>query len=580
MIYNDTSLQKKLYKPFSNDLNSAEFFIYLKKVLLSDKPFISTMLIYGVVISILSLATPISVQLLVNSVSFTAMLQPILVLGSILLLMVSIYGLVSVLQFYIAEIFQRRFFARMSFEVGMHLLNAEHQTFEEANQTEMVNRFFETITIQKIIPKLFSKTFTIIIQSLAGLALIACYHPFFLIFTLGIPLAIFLIWKKFSPKTIKHSFLESRRKYDLVGWFEDIARNHLMFKSKQGREYAKYKIDFLTGLYLKERKSHFSGLFSQVILLYILYSFTTAFLLMLGGWLVLKSQLSLGQLVAAELVISAIVYNISNLGRDFESFYDLISSSEKLSQFQNIPHEKSDGEIILKEIKEIKFENTTYHYFDHEYNFNLKFLQDKNYLIFTNGYSTKKIITEMLLGFRSPISGRLSINGISIDEFNKYELRSHIYIIDNLPLIEGTLREYLTFNRREISDNEIITTLEKVGIDNKAIAMSKEGLDLRIIPSGWPFSESDKILLKVARCLLNNPSVIIADEVLDMLEPKIRYKVLYHLTKEHSASFIYFSHYYEDSDIFDKKLFVEKNFSKEINGLEDFNKLQRCKDEK
>lgn len=573
MNYNYSTLKQKLYKPFGNDINRPEFLPFFKKILFADKKFLLTAVIYGITISVLSLAAPISVQLLINSVSFTAMLQPILVLGAILLMMVSLYGLVSVLQFYVTEIFQRRFFARMGYKVGMSLLNAEHKTFEEANQTEMVNRFFETITIQKTIPKLFGKTFTTLFQSFAGLFLIACYHPFFLIFSLGIPLALFAIWKLFSSKAIIQSFFESRRKYDLVGWLEDIARNHLLFKTREGREYAKFKIDFLTGLYLKERQLHFRGLFSQVVLLYILYAVATAFLLVFGGWLVLKSQLSLGQFVASELVISAILYNISNLGRDFENFYDLISASEKLSQFHNIPREKGVMGAVPEKVNEIRFDKVIYRYLEHEYQFNLKFVRGNNYLIFTNGYSTRKVVIEMLLGFRSAISGNLTFNGSDIDSFNKYDLRSRIGVIDNSPLIEGTLREYLTFNRSDISDNRVMMILEKVGIADE-VMNSKDGLNLRIIPSGWPFSESEKILLKVARVLIHEPQIIIADEVLDMLTPGIRRKVLHYLTKEHQSTFLYFSHRYDDFEEFDQKLFVEKTLSYEVKGIEEFNKLK------
>jgi putative ABC transport system ATP-binding protein len=574
MQYNDSSLRKKLYKPFSNDLENADYVLFLKRILLEDKIILITMMIYGVAISILSLAAPISVQLLINSVSFTAMLQPILVLGGILLTMVTIYGVLNILQFFISEIFQRRFFARMSCEVGMSLLNSEHKAFEESNRTELVNRFFETITIQKTIPKLFSKTFTVILQSFAGLFLIACYHPFFLIFSLGIPLAIFFIWKIFAPKAIKHSFLESRRKYDLVGWLEDIARNHILFKSKQGRDYAKFKIDCLTGLYLSERKFHFKGLFCQVILLFVLYAISTTLLLVLGGWLVLKNQLTLGQLVASELVISAIVYNISGLGRDFESFYDLITSTEKLSQFQNIPHEISSGKNLPAQIEEIKFENVLYRYLDHEYRFNFEFIVNNNYLVVTNGYSTKKIISELILGFRSAISGRVTINNEDINNFDKYDLRSRVEVIDNSPLIEGTIREYLTFNNNNISDNYLMMILETVGI-SELVLKSKDKLDLRIIPSGWPLSESEKILLKVARSLIHQPQVIIADEVLDMLETKMREQILYYLTKENQAIFIYFSHRYDNTEKFDKEIFVEKTFSQEIKNIDDFNKIQR-----
>lgn len=563
---------EKLYKPFSNDVFSADFMVFLKKILSSDKNFLFSIIVYGIAISILGLASPVSVQLLINSVSFTAAFQPVLVLGLILLFLVIIFGIANIMQFYIAELFQRRFFSRMSAEVGMSLLNAEHKTFEEANQTEMVNRFFETTMIQKTIPKLLGKTFNVVLQSITGLILISFYHPFFLLFSVGIPLFVFLIWKFFSTKAIMHSFIESRRKYDVAGWLEDIARNHILFKSKEGREYAKFKIDFLTGLYLRERKLHFRGLFSQTILMFVLHAILTALLLILGGWLVLKGQLSIGQLVAAELVISVILYNISNLGSDFESLYDLIASCEKLSQFQNIPEEKAGGSSLPEQIEEIEFDDVSYHYTNHKYQLNLQFLKGKNYLIFTSGYSTRKVLIEMMQGFRLADSGAIKINGVDMNVFDKYELRSRIAIIDNSPLIEGTVREYLTFNDDVISDNYVMTVLENIGIADQ-IVNSKEGLGLRIIPSGWPFLETEKILLKVARALISKPQVIIADEVLDMLEQNIRKQVLYYLTKQEKATFLYFSHHFDDSGNFDHQILVEKTHSKEITKMEEIYKI-------
>ena len=174
----------------------------------------------------------------------------------------------------------------------------------------------------------------------------------------------------------------------------------------------------------------------------------------------------------------------------------------------------------------------------------------------------------MLLGFKLATAGRISLNGINIDNFEKYQLRSRIAVIDNSPLIEGTLREYLSFNQAHIQDNHLMMVLQNLGLA-EAILSSEDNLDLRIIPSGWPFLESEKILLKVARALINKAQIIVADEVLDMLEPKVRQKVLHYLTKESQATFIYFSHRYDNFDYFDHKLLVEKTFSKPINNIEE-----------
>ncbi len=566
--------EKKLHKPFSNDIDKPEVFLFLKKILAKDSAFLWMSVVYGLVISLLALAVPMSVQFLINSVSFTAMLQPIIVLGAVLLILLTFSGILNALQFYVTEIFQRRFFARMASEVGLSLLNAEYKTFEEANQTEMVNRFFEAITIQKTIPKFLTKTFVLLLQSLVGLILVTFYHPLFLVFSLLVISALWLIWSLYYRKALISSFYESRRKYDIVGWLEDIARGHAIFKSSTGYDYAKFKIDFLTGQYLKERKKHFRNLFSQVILLLSLYAIASVILLVAGGWLVLKGQLTIGQLAAAELILSAALYGFSQFGRDFENFYDLVSSCEKLSQFQNIPSEKRGGDLLQEIPFNIKFENAKYRYLERNYNFNLHLESGKNYVISTGGFSTKKIFIDLLSGFREPSYGSIEVNGVDLRTFDQYDFRSKIAVIDNSALIEGTVGEYLTFGDARISQGAVSQALQITGLD-RLILKSPEGLNLRMIPSGWPFSESEKILLKIARILIQKPKLIIITEVLDMLVLGARQDILRYLTKEHSATVIYFSHRVDGMIDFDHYVFLDKAKHHEFTSIEKLDEFEK-----
>lgn len=566
--------EDKLYKPFSNDLDNPKPLFFLKKILLKDSSFLWMSVVYGLVISLLALAVPISVQLLINSVSFTAMIQPVIILGTVLFIILVFSGVLNALQFYVTEIFQRRFFSRMAAEVGMSLLNAEYKTFEEANQTEMVNRFFEAVTIQKTIPKFLTKTFSVFLQAIVGLVLVTFYHPIFLVFSLLVIASLWLIWSIYYEKALVSSFYESRRKYDIVGWLEDIARGNMIFKSSPGYDYAKSKIDFLTGQYLKERKKKFISVFSQVVLLLTLYALASVLLLVVGGWLVLKGQLTIGQLVAAELILSSVLYGFSQFGRDFENFYDLVASCEKLSQFQNIPSDKKGGEEVKEEAWDIAFSEVYYKYLDREYRFSVNFESGKNYVISTGGFSTKKIFLDLICGFRDPIYGSIEINGADVRSYDPYSFRSKIGIIDNSNLIEGTLEEYLTFGNQEIPQSLINWALKVTDLD-RVVLKSKDGLNLRIIPSGWPFSESEKILLKIARILIHKPKVIIITEALDMLVLAARKKILHYLTKEHDATVIYFSHRVDDMMGFDEYLFLEKIRHHSFSSIEELDQFER-----
>lgn len=306
----------------------------LRKILYRESSFFWMSIIYGVAISFLSLAVPLSVQFLINSVSFTAIMQPAIVLGAVLLILLTFWAALNALQFFVTEVFQRHFFARIASEVTILLLKSKQQNSEN---NEIVNRFFETVTIQKIIPKFLTKTFSTFLQGFIGLILVSFYHPIFFLFSLVIALSLWLVWSRFYKQAIVSSFAKSQTKYEIVRCLEEISQNKDLSNLN-----AEQKVNSLTGNYLKERKSRFRSLFLQVILLLALYVFASVSLLIIGAWLILKGQLTIGQLVAAELILSVILYNFSQLGRDLESFYDLIASCQKLSKFYNFSLKKDD----------------------------------------------------------------------------------------------------------------------------------------------------------------------------------------------------------------------------------------------
>ena len=478
------------------------------------------------------------------------------------------------MQFYISEIFQRKFFARMSADITLATVKARHENFEESNQTEFVNRFFDVITIQKSLPKILIKSFTLILQTIAGLILVAFYHPILLVFSLLIIISIILIWKSFCKKGFITKFYSSRRKYDMAGWLEDIARNNSLFKSEIGQKYAIFKTDFLTEQYLEERKSHFSQLFAQFSLMLALYAVASSLLLIIGGYLVTKGQLSIGQLVASELILSTTLYGISQLGRDFETFYDIVGACEKLSQFYNIPQENTGVEKIDTDHIDIKFNHVVDIYFEREFKFNFSLKHHKNYIISTHNLSSQKILIELLYCLRKPVRGTLEFNNIEIENIDIANLRSKIALIDNSSFIEGNIEEYLTFNNKNISKKLINEVLQVTGLD-KALQRFNEGLNLRIIPTGYPLSESEKILLKIARALLQEPKIIIITEVLDMLGLKTRQNMIKFLTKNHNSTVIYFSNRRDDMHDFDEYIFIDEDRTHNFKSIDELDKFEQ-----
>ncbi|MBU6141095.1 MAG: HlyD family efflux transporter periplasmic adaptor subunit [Proteobacteria bacterium] len=450
-----------------------EIILFLKKILRSDSSFFWMSLIYSLAIGFLSLAAPLSVQFLINSIAFTAMLQPAFVLGLVLLILLSFWAALNALQFFITEIFQRRFFARMAAEISISLLKSKKQKPEES---ETVNRFFETITIQKTIPKFLTKTLYTLLQGAIGLILVSFYHPIFFIFSLSVALCLWLIWSRFYKEAIFSSFSESERKYDLVGCFEEIVQGEIPSDLR-----SEEKINSLTGKYLKERKKHFKSLFRQVILLLILYVVASVILLVMGSWLVLKGQLTLGQLVAAELILSVALYGFSQLGRDFENFYDLIASCQKLSKFYNFAFEKKDFEPFTN-LGQIKLPNPLKAL--------PKFILISLLLVslilgFTPWQQTSKGLGHIIASdpndraqtISAPINGRIKKwyvrDGSSVKKDDKL-----LEIVDNDPLILERIRSERDAKKRKFDVTQIASETAKINYHRQESLFAK-GLSSR-----------------------------------------------------------------------------------------------------
>jgi putative ABC transport system ATP-binding protein len=153
-------------------------------------------------------------------------------------------------------------------------------------------------------------------------------------------------------------------------------------------------------------------------------------------------------------------------------------------------------------------------------------------------------------------------------------LRSKIALIDNSSFIEGNIEEYLTFNNKNISKKLINEVLQVTGLD-KALQRFNEGLNLRIIPTGYPLSESEKILLKISRALLQEPKIIIITEVLDMLGLKTRQNMIKFLTKNHNSTVIYFSNRRDDMHDFDEYIFIDEDRAHNFKSIDELDKFEQ-----
>lgn len=297
---------------------------------------ISSLLVYSILLGALSLALPTAVQVMVNSIAMAQLIQPLVVLSIFLLTVLLLEGVTKLLRAYTAEILARRVFARVAEDFCARLPQLHRGTQDRFDLSERSQRFFETITLQKTIEVLAVDGLGLLISTAAGLALLTLYHPLLFLFGLAL-IAGFGIIAWSGKGAFASANDESGSKYRVAAWIRELSVHADSFRSPCGQRLARQRGDYLVSGYLRARKLHFRKLFRQLFSGVVLYALAMVLLLGLGGYLVMQGELSLGQLVAAELVVGIVVKGFTKIGKHLEKLYDLHAGLEKIGMVVDLP---------------------------------------------------------------------------------------------------------------------------------------------------------------------------------------------------------------------------------------------------
>lgn len=498
----------------------------LKDILKPERSFYLTSIVYSIGVSLLSLAIPISVQSLVNTVTFGVLTQPLIVLSFVLLGLLLLSGTLKALRVYILELFQREFYARTTSDIALRILNSDHLSLKEHNGEELTNRYFDVMTVQKKATVLLTDGLAFFLQTLVGLILLGFYHPYFLAFDLILILLIYFVIILFGKRAIDTAIYESKSKYEVADWLYEMARYDLYFKSKKRKSWAIQFSDRLINKYLDKREIHFKELFTQTIILLVIYALMSALILGLGGYLVIDGQLTLGQLVAAELVVTVILTSFAKMGKYLESFYDLCAAVEKISKFYELKLEKNDlAENKLFHSGEIHFNNIQHKDYGRTCLLDYKFDAEKIYFLSTILNSNKVIFLNLISAIIKPQKGEIFIDGLSLQEINPNEIRDYIYIVSKPNLYRASLESNIHSINCSIKNSQLDDVLDIVGLGDLREHFI-EGLEQVILSSGHPLWTSQLLKLEVAKALLSESKLIILTENFDMIEKQTRDNIL------------------------------------------------------
>lgn len=502
---------------------------YLWRILFAERRDLLIVFSYSILTSVLSLVVPLSSQAIVNAVALGVFSQQLVVLCMVVFAVMIVLAIFTVLERYVIDMIQRRIFVRSSFDITYRLPMMKLAATRETYAPELVNRFFDVMTIQKSLGKFLMEGINALLALGTGLILLGFYHPFFLIYDIGFVIFLPLLTFVLGRGAIKTAITVSKRKYEAASWMEDVARNLLGFKLTGARDFAFDRIDAVAADYVVARQRHYVILARQIMGSMLFKAAATVGILGLGGALVLEQQISLGQLVAAEIVIIMILGALEKLINQLDLYYDLIAALDKLSIIAEQPLEEIGGEAVPAahdggsiELVDVRLD------LDGKTVLNgvtFTVLPGSHVSIVGPSGAGKTTLLLTMAGLFDTYQGDAHINGVDVRHADLRSLRDRIgLVVPDHQLIEGTIADNITLGRPFTRD-DIRWALSMTHLE-EAMRELPDGLMTHVAATGeaLPYGMRRRILF--ARMIVHKPDVLLIDEAFDGVEDSVKLTIL------------------------------------------------------
>lgn len=500
------------------------------RLLRPDRKDIIHIYMYAVLIGLVSLAGPLGVQAIINLIAGGEFNASLVILAVVVTLSFVFVGVLKVMQKIVAEAIQRRLFTRAALEFAYRLPRVRLDAFKDSYPPELVNRFFDTVNVQKGLPKILLDFSGAVMQIIFGLLLVTFYNTFFGVMGVVMILFLLLLIRLLFNTSLASSLQESNYKYKTASWLEDIARANNTFKLAGGAELAMRRTDDLVSSYLDFRSSHFKLLLWHFSGIIVIQAFVTLTFLLLGGYLVIENQINIGQFVAAELVILSIISNAEKVVYSFETVYDTLTGVEKIATVTDLPLERN-GKMKFPDLDtgqgiSVEMTNLSFTYprsgdlaLDA---INLEIKSNERICLTGFNRSGRTTLIQLLAGLRLDFSGRLLFNSTPLANYSLDTLRQ--VIGDFTPqeeIIPASITDNICLGHPDVSFSDIQWALEMSGLKGW-VSEQSDGYETVLVAEGLDLPRSVRTRLLIARAIVRRPRLLVIGGLLEQLEPDLR----------------------------------------------------------
>lgn len=534
--------------------DQSSFKVMLRRLLGPELGYYRLILLYSAAISLLSLALPVSVQILIDTLANIGQPAVVISIAVLTFALLVASGLLYALRAWAMEYFNRHIYSRLTSEIALTGLMANIGYFEEESRAALFNRYFDIMTLKKNVPYLLSYGFTLLFQAVIGFIVVSLYHFYFFIFSLLLVLLLVLTWSIFGWKAVSTGFRVSESKHEAASWLQGLAINNGWFKPRRRLQFALEHTNALVHAHLDAQQHHFRYSFTQLLIYLTLYALASATLLGIGGYLVIQGQLTLGQLVAAELILSSIFYGLPQLAGYLEYYYDVCAATEELHRFSQVPTEPGSPEqaVVFPPacsliLSQLHFESEQER---GKFDFSLP-AQSVVRITDHDGKGQDSLIS--LLKRSTPVqSGTMCWGSEDLLDAPATDVRALVSVLDRPTLLPLTIKQYLQLAAGEISGHRIQEVLSLLQLQ-ELVQSLPAGINTLLSHSGRPLLLDEALRLKLAFTLLSDSRILVMTEIFDCVAATVLESFVHEYRKERQGIVLYFTHR-KDLNVFSHRL--------------------------
>lgn len=519
---------------------------------------------YAVVIGLLALIVPLTVQELVNTFAFAIQSIMIVTLVGTMFGALLLMGAFRVLQARSVEILVQRLYTRLAVAFTEALPRFRENVF----LPQHTNTFIEAELLPRALVAMLVDVINVAVSGTIGMAILIMYHPYFLGYNTLLIIGFAFLLTFFGRGGLRITQRVSQLHYQTFHWLQDIGINRLHFKSTDSLPLLLKKTDVLVQAYVMARKTR-SNILSgaQYKSAVIFQAVAHSGMIGLGGWLLSIGDITLGQFVAAEVIVGTLLLNLDTVARRMYAAIYVATSLHELSTLFDMPKEDISGPVaawlpdpsqgVRLTCKDVSFAAPDGPLLFER--FNLEVMPGERISVLSGSSRSKTSLALMLAGLYHPTAGVIRYNDIDLRDVSlSYVNRCRGLMLDSHPtLFDGSLEQNITLQRPSIQFEDVSWALRFVELEEEIDAMP-QGLETRVHGNGANLTRSQVLRVLLARMIVTRPELLIFNGSLHNIEPALRLTLLRRLcSKEELWSVVFVSNDPEVSQLVERRVVLD-----------------------